>query len=173
LNSNLSGLLDAAISHVLDAKQGLPQELFYFVSRMTPMVNVDLLIKNKVGQTLLTWREDEFYGPAWHIPGGIIRFKERIEDRIAKVANSEVGCGVRFSADPINVRGMINTNRDIRGHFISLVYLCELDGVPTPSNEAKADTPLAGQWLWHNFAPKNLISVHEPFRKFINDTPPL
>ena len=166
-------MLDVALSHVPDPKSGLPQELFYFVSRMTPMVNVDLLIKNRAGQTLLTWREDEFYGPAWHIPGGIIRFKERIEDRIVKVANLEVGCGVRFSADPINVRGMINASRDIRGHFISLVYLCELDGDPTPSNEANHDAPLAGQWSWHNFAPKNLLSVHEPFRKFINDTPPL
>ncbi len=72
------------------------------------MINVDLLIKNKQGQTLLTWRQDRFYGPAWHIPGGIIRFKESIEDRIAKVAETELGCQVRFSAEPVNVRSMIN-----------------------------------------------------------------
>lgn len=43
------------------------------------MVNVDLLIKNvSSNETLLTWREDEYYGPGWHVPGGIVRFKETI-----------------------------------------------------------------------------------------------
>ena len=52
---------------------------------LTPLVNVDLLIKDS-GRTLLTWRDDEFYGPGWHIPGGILGFKERALDRLAKVA---------------------------------------------------------------------------------------
>ena len=59
-----------------DSKLGLPDDIFYLVSRLTPMINVDLLIVNEQNEKLLTWREDQFYGPGWHIPGGIIRFKE-------------------------------------------------------------------------------------------------
>ena len=170
MNTDLSTLLDRVSQHVADPKAGLPQDLFYFVSSLTPMVNVDLLIKNKKGQTLLTWRADRFHGPAWHIPGGIIRFKEGIGDRIEKVAQSEIGCSVRFSIAPIDVRSLVNKERDVRGHFISLLYLCELQGEPNPSMQATGAEPRAGEWAWHQTAPHNLIKVHEVFRKFIDET---
>ena len=172
--NNLSALLDEAIQYVSDAKSGLPQELFYFVSRLTPLINVDLLIKNKKGQTLLTWRDDQFYGPAWHIPGGIIRFKESIEDRIKKVAETELGCWVRFAPEPIHVRSLMNKDRDVRGHFISLLYLCEIEGEPDPKMYCTSlSSPMGGQWAWHDGAPPNLIRPHEFFRAFIDATPPL
>ena len=47
------------------AQNDLPEELFYFISSITPLTNVDLLIKNKDNQTLLTWRDDKYYGPGW------------------------------------------------------------------------------------------------------------
>ena len=56
--------------------QDLPEELFRFISTISPLVNVDLLIKDDTNRTLLTWRDDEHYGAGWHVPGGIIRFKE-------------------------------------------------------------------------------------------------
>lgn len=173
MTDQLSKLLDSALKFVPDAKSGLPQEVFYFVSQLTPMINVDLLIKNKQGHSLLTWREDQFYGPAWHIPGGIIRFKESIEDRIHKVADSELGCRVRFAPEPIHVRSLVNNERDIRGHFISLLYLCELESDPEPDRRAIGTAPKNGQWAWHHGSPSNLIKPHEFFRTFIDDTPPL
>ena len=173
MDTELSTLLERVSQHVADPKIGLPQDLFYFVSSLTPLVNVDLLIKNNRGQTLLTWRADRFHGPAWHIPGGIIRFKEGLGDRIKKVAHAELGCGVRFSKAPVDVRSLVNTERDVRGHFISLLYLCELQGEPNPSMKASAADPRAGDWAWHDTAPHNLIKVHEVFRQFIDDIPPL
>jgi colanic acid biosynthesis protein WcaH len=132
------------------------------------MINVDLLVKNKLGQTLLTWRDDKFYGPAWHIPGGIIRFKEKIEDRINKVAENELGCKVKFNTTPLDIREMMNKERDIRGHFISMLYTCEIIGEPEHLKKSIENNPQPGQWSWHDEAPRNLLSVHEPFRKFIN-----
>ena len=85
MSEDLKYHIDKVLEHVNNAKDGLPTDVFYFVSQLTPLINVDLLVKNKSGQVLLTWRDDRFYGPAWHIPGGIIRFKEKIEDRIEKV----------------------------------------------------------------------------------------
>ena len=68
---------------------GLPEELFLLVSRLTPLVNVDLLVQDEGLGTLLTWRADEFYGPGWHVPGGIIRYKETAEDCIRATAERE------------------------------------------------------------------------------------
>lgn len=173
MKSDLKYLFDEALTHIPDPKLGLPQEAFYFISQMTPMINVDLLIKNKKGQTLLTWREDEFYGPAWHIPGGIIRFKEHIETRLNKVAEIELGCSIKFNPEPITVSSLINNTRDIRGHFISLLYLCEVTREPDMAKKCISNQPTQGQWKWHDASPSNLLSVHESFRVYIDDTKPL
>jgi colanic acid biosynthesis protein WcaH len=173
MNDGLEYHLDKALQYIQDAKDGLPPDAFYFISQLTPLINVDLLIKNKSGQTLLTWRDDRFYGPAWHIPGGIIRFKEKIEDRIEKVAQLELGGAVNFSPDPICIRGLINQERDIRGHFISMLYLCELRSDLDISKAYKSGEPKQGQWAWHDKAPVNLLKVHEVFRRRIDETDPL
>ena len=173
MNSRLTELLEELRQHIPAPKEGLPQEVFYFVSQLTPLINVDLLVKNKAGQTLLTWRDDRFYGPAWHIPGGVIRFKETIEQRIHKVAETELGCQVRFAPEPINVRGLINKDRDVRGHFISMLFLCEAVTEPSPAKRFSGQVPEQGQWAWHDESPDNLLSVHESFRIFIDGTPPL
>ncbi len=104
------------------AETGLPEELFLFVSRVTPLINVDLLIQDQRKRTLLTWRDDRFYGPGWHVPGGIIRYKETAEDRIHSVARLELDAEVAFDSAPIFVLESISSERKDRGHFISLLY---------------------------------------------------
>ena len=145
---------------VQDAKQGLLESVFYMVSRLTPLINVDLLIKNEAGQYLLTWRDDRHYGPGWHIPGGIIRFKERWEDRIAAVAMGELGATVAFEPNPILIQQAINPSRDIRGHFISMLFACTLASPADPNKKAMSDHPNNGEWAWITGCPDNLIQVH-------------
>ena len=84
------------LARIGNARDGLPEDVFRLVSQLTPLVNVELLINDKNKGTLLTWRHDEFYGPDWHLPGGIIRFKEFAATRIEKVAMSELGASVSF-----------------------------------------------------------------------------
>lgn len=172
MGNDISSLITELRRYIQDPKVSLPDELFYFISSVTPMINVDLLIKDCHGRTLLTWRDDRFHGPAWHLPGGIIRFKEKIEDRIYKVAETELGCSVSFAPNPIHVQGMINCERDIRGHFISLLYLCKLESEPNLADKSLA-LPQHGQWSWHDISPSNLLKVHETYRVFIDETPSL
>jgi ADP-ribose pyrophosphatase YjhB (NUDIX family) len=150
-----------------DQRQGLPNQVFRLVSQLTPMINVDLLIQDQTGRTLLTWRADEFCGQGWHIPGGIIRFKETISSRITKVALTELGCEVEFSPTPIAMHEMIVPHRDIRGHFISLLYRCVLLTFPQAEQKANKHTPLNSQWKWHTDCPIDLIRSHEVYRSYI------
>jgi colanic acid biosynthesis protein WcaH len=167
---SLSTLISKIKDHAPNPTVGLPQELFYYVSETTPLINVDLLIKDAQGRTLLTWREDQFYGPAWHIPGGIIRFKESMEARIHLVAQKELKAQVRFHATPICVTELMNAERDVRGHFISLLFACELISMPDPAKTYLGQgVPISEQWAWHAGAPENLLSVHERFRRHINN----
>jgi len=161
----LIGQLESAIGN---PSKGLPEELFLFVSRLTPMVNVDLLIRNEQGQTLLTWREDEFYGPGWHVPGGIVRFKEAVSARIMAVAGNELGARIEFDSKPLAVSEIMSATRDNRGHFISLLYACRLASPPDARLQWREGPPRHGQWAWHSACPANLIAVHELYRSHID-----
>ena len=147
-----------------DSRAGLPNELFFLVSRLTPLVNVDLFIQNEQRATLLTWRADAFY-TGWHVPGGIIRFKELAADRIRAVARSELGASVEADAKPFDVSEKRHAERDVRGHFISMIYHARLT---SPLDAALActdlDAPRHGQWAWHRRCPERLIPQHAIYR---------
>src|SRR5258706_16121650 len=115
-----------------DPSTGLPYELFLFISRLVPMVNVDLLISDEQGRVLLTWRDDEIHGTGWHVPGGMIRFKETAAERIRATALEELGAEVAFDETPV-VEQIIEAVRKNRGHHVALVYRCRL---VTGPNEA-------------------------------------
>lgn len=159
--------LNHILSLIENPRLGLPQQVFYFISQLTPLVNVDLLIKNEQGQTLLTWRDDGFYGPGWHIPGGILRFKETAENRIKKVAAEELGISVKADIKPLAINEKIAKNRDVRGHFIALLYACQLTSELPLETQASAENIKAGQWQWHDGCPDNLIEQHNVYRPFI------
>ena len=145
----------------------LPEDIFLFISRITPLVNVDLLIKNDQNQTLLTWRDDGYYPPGWHVPGGIIRFKETIADRIQAVAKDELGAKVKCDKTPLAVNEVIHRERKNRGHFISLLYQCRLKTQPDENLKYKSNSPNPNEWMWHSTCPDNIIQVHEMYRKYI------
>jgi len=107
---------------VVSPSEGLPYDLFCYVTTITPMVNVDLLIKDEKQRTLLAWRDDPHCGRGWHVPGGIVRFRETLEARIQKVAETELGCAVNYDLKPIAINEIIKAERTVRGHFISLWF---------------------------------------------------
>lgn len=144
---------------------GLSEELFLFVSRMTPMVNVDLLIKDEKGRILLSWRDYKYDGTGWHVPGGIVRFKEKLETRILKVAEKEIGAKIEFDPVPIAVNQVI-CNHNTRGHFISLLYKCFLSSKFISKNTGIKKGG-RGYLKWHAFCPINLIKVHKMYRKYM------
>ena len=150
-----------------DPAKGLPEDVFLFVSRLTPMLNVDLLIQDKKGKTLLTWRNDGYGKPGWHIPGGIVRYKEDITTRIRKTALAELGTGVDFACSPLAVTEFIHTSRKDRGHFVSLLYKCRLTGTPDNMRMYRAGRPKPGEWAWHSGCPENLLSFHKVYRRYL------
>lgn len=166
---DVQGLVDMLESAIENPSKGLPKDIFLFATRITPMVNVDLLIKNEENHTLLVWREDEYYGPGWHVPGGIIRFKEAIAARVRAVAAIELGADVEFKKDPLAMNEIMNTTRDTRGHFISLLFECCLTSPLNPDLRYKEGPVKHGEWAWHANCPSNLISVQGIYKRFIEE----
>ncbi|MDH2915652.1 MAG: hypothetical protein PXX77_02120 [Gallionella sp.] len=146
-----------------DPTKGLPEEVFVFASQITPLVNVDLLIKDDSKGVLLTWRDDGHYEAGWHVPGGIIRYKETLADRIAEVARLELGAKVFHEAEPMAINQVIHPTNKTRGHFISLLFACRLVSPPLDSLAAYAELQ-SGHWQWHKKCPVNLITVQDIYR---------
>jgi ADP-ribose pyrophosphatase YjhB (NUDIX family) len=165
---NTEAAIATLLKEVPDPSLGLPDSVFYYISRTTPLVNVDLLIKDESGCTLLSWRNDPLAGIGWHLPGGIVRFKETLETRVEKVAEIEIGKIVRFEPTPIAVHQLIHQEREIRGHFISLLYKCFLSSTFKPENE-RLSSEDAGFLMWHDHCPENLLPIHEIYRKYIDE----
>ncbi len=168
MKPELGDALERLSQVVGDPRGGLPEEVFRFASTIVPMVNVDLLIKNKQGETLLTWRDDGFFPPGWHVPGGIIRYKETFHQRIQAVAANELGTRVKFTNKPIAINEIImEPSWRVRGHFISLLHECTLIEPPTMAQAMHDKTPKAGEWAWHVRCPDNILPVHEIYRQFM------
>ena len=113
----------------IDTTKGLPESVFLFGSSIMPIVNVDLLITDDKRRVLLSWRDDVYHGKGWHIPGGCVRLKEHLVDRVKKTAIEELGCEVKFDPKPIQVEeGIIDfprpwlDNELVRSHNVSLLY---------------------------------------------------
>lgn len=158
-----------AIESRISAQTGdMPEEVFLFVSRITPLINVDLLIQDAAGRTLLTWRSDRFFGPGWHVPGGIIRYKEMAADRIRMVAKQELCAAVEFGPFPIYVHESTIPERRDRGHFISLLYKCRLTSELDQRRRYTPDAPVPDQWLWHERCPENLIPEQRAYAAYMN-----
>ncbi len=162
----VSAAIETLEQSVRDPSAGLPDEVFYYISKTTPLINVDLLITDGAGRVLLAWRDDEYSGTGWHVPGGIVRFKETLEQRIREVARTEIGAAVEFSRVPVAVTQFIRSDRDVRGHFISLLYVCRLAPDFEPENVPHPEG-VPGFLKWHDRCPADLLEVQDPYREYI------
>lgn len=165
--NELKYLLEKIRKYIDNPTKGLPEEVFLFATQITPMINVDLLVRDKEGRILLAWRDDEYCGVGWHIPGGIIRFKESASHRIEQVALNELGCRVKHNQEPIEIKELI-CNNTARSHFITLVYECEIDG-DFILEKQKCRKGEAGYLEWHEFFPENMISVHYAYKNYFKE----
>lgn len=165
---NIDQALNALSEVTQDPTRGLPEEIFRYASSIVPMINVDLLIKNDFGHTLMTWRVDEFHPSGWHIPGGIIRYKETVHDRILAVALNELGASVLHDHDPVAVHEIImEPEWRIRGHFISLLFKCRLQEIDMSKFVKDCHNPQPGECCWHSVCPEKLYAAHEIYRQYL------
>jgi ADP-ribose pyrophosphatase YjhB (NUDIX family) len=164
-HENALELLDSWVGH---PGKGLPYELFLFISTLVPMVNVDLLITDDRKRVLLTWRDDEIHGKGWHVPGGMIRYKETAEERILATARDELGAGVAFHP-AAEIEQIIEPRRRLRGHHIALLYRCRLTSEPSETLRFTGGEPKRGQWAWHQNCPVNLIDAHRCYCRFFEE----
>ena len=149
----------------IDAKNGIGEDLFLSISQLTPIINVDLFIKNTSNETLLTWRSDKYYGPGWHVPGGVVRYKETLMERAKKVAKNELDLELEEFNGPIAHHEAFNYTRNIRGHFISFIFSANIENNLSKKRQA-GKNPNHGEWKWFKACPDNFINNQDFLKKY-------
>lgn len=152
LNKKELKQLTSLIKKIDKPHEGLPQPVFDALLNIVPFVACELVIKNKKG-ILLTWREDKWW-KGWHIPGGLLRYRENFDERIQKVAWEELGVNIT------NYKFLfpINYSQGIRGHVVSLIFICETKMTPKDGKFFKKmpkDIIEAHKELWEKVAEIN------------------
>jgi len=161
---NLKTKLRKIEKTIHNPKIGLPDEIFYFVGRLTPYINVDLLIKCPIRGTLMTWRNDKYSGKGWHLPGGIIRFKEKINKRIKEVGKTELNITISKIKGPLAVNEII-INQKERSHFISLLYQCFLS--KSELKKLLLESQKNSKISFFKRKPYNLLKWHKIYKKYL------
>jgi len=70
---------------------------FRTVVRLTPLVSIDLVIRNARDEVLLGLRNNEPAKGFYFVPGGAIRKNESLEIAFARIMKTEVGCDAAFA----------------------------------------------------------------------------
>src|SRR6267142_1083027 len=64
---------------------------FLRIVEATPLVSIDLIIRNKRGEVLLGWRVNRPAQSSWFVPGGRIRKNERVKEALRRISQCELG----------------------------------------------------------------------------------
>jgi ADP-ribose pyrophosphatase YjhB (NUDIX family) len=146
--------------------KGLPEPIFYFATRITPIVNVDLLIISKKYGYFLTWRNDEFAGRGWHLPGGVVRVNETLLERAKQVSINEINLKIKNITGPYDMNEVIVKDQYYRSHFVSFLFKCYL--TEKEENFLFRLSKLDSSFKFFKTKPLDLIKCHYIYNNHFN-----
>ncbi|MDI6643043.1 MAG: NUDIX hydrolase [Candidatus Hodarchaeaceae archaeon] len=89
-----------------------------------PILSVDVVVKVP-GGVVLVKRKNEPYKERWALPGGFVRYGEKVEEAAKREVKEETGLVVKLQG-PISVYS--DPKRDPRGHVVSICFLAQRVG---------------------------------------------
>ncbi|MHA1581139.1 MAG: NUDIX domain-containing protein [Candidatus Baldrarchaeia archaeon] len=95
------------------------------ILKRTPTLTVDAIIKINDNKIVLVKRKNPPYKGWWALPGGIVEYGETVEEAVKREVKEETGLEVEIEK-LVNVYS--DPNRDPRGHFVSICFLCRKVG---------------------------------------------
>lgn len=129
-------------------------EEFRAIYSQVPRLVVEIVVKAETG-IVMTLRKDASWNNLWHIPGGTVFYKERIEDAVKRIAQEELSIEV--------------TQRELLGYLeypseekqrgfgwsVGLVFLCTPNSPLPEFNEEGEEIQI------FNAIPENIVEEHK------------
>ncbi|MDO8570301.1 MAG: NUDIX domain-containing protein [Candidatus Daviesbacteria bacterium] len=131
----------------------IPEEEFKYIYSKVPRLCVDIIIQSDHGVILSKRMIPPFKG-MWHIPGGTVLNREKLEATAKRVALEELGLDIEIN----KLLGLIEyPEMDDEKHAVSIAYLItDFSGTPRGSNQGK-------EVKFFQELPENLIPAQKEF----------
>ncbi|MCK5059871.1 MAG: NUDIX hydrolase [Candidatus Pacebacteria bacterium] len=132
----------------------IPKKEFDKIYSRVPRLCVEVCIVSKDG-IVLTKRAIEPANGKWHLPGGTVRYKERLTDTVKRIALEETNLKVK----PEKILGIIEyPNFDgYKGHPVSICFLVSIKGGKLKYNGDATDIQFFKKM------PRSIIKEHRDF----------
>ncbi|RJG04722.1 GDP-mannose mannosyl hydrolase [Noviherbaspirillum cavernae] len=148
----------------------LDKDGFSRVIAATPLVSIDLIVRNARGEVLLGYRRNRPAQNCWFVPGGRIRKNEASQDALRRIAQAELGVALddgrllgvfdHFYED--NYFGMA----ELSTHYVVIAMECELPA----GSSLRADEQHDELRWWPVDALLASTEVHENSKRYFRDT---
>ncbi|RKG42759.1 MULTISPECIES: GDP-mannose mannosyl hydrolase [Acinetobacter] len=107
----------------------LPDETFKSVIQHTPLISIDLIVRNEQGEVLLGKRVNAPAKGYWFVPGGRVRKNETLDDAFVRLVREELGIKSGITRADAKFLGVFEHfyddcvfNNEISTHYIVLAY---------------------------------------------------
>lgn len=108
---------------------------FLNIIAVTPLVSIDLIVRNRAGNIFLGKRVNRPAKGYWFVPGGRIRKNERLHEAMERISEAELG--VTITHDAAKLIGAYEHIYDdnffgeqgVNTHYVVLAYECHLDRI--------------------------------------------
>ncbi|MDF1884292.1 GDP-mannose mannosyl hydrolase [Sulfurimonas sp. SAG-AH-194-C21] len=113
----------------------LDTKTFANIVQKTPLIAIDLIVKNELGQVLLGKRVNKPAQNSWFVPGGRVFKDETLDDAFTRIVYDELG--VKLTRDAAIFHGLYEHfydnnvfNDDFSTHYIVLAHAIQLNEMP-------------------------------------------
>lgn len=107
----------------------LPDETFKSVIQHTPLISIDLIVRNEQGEVLLGKRINAPAKGYWFVPGGRVRKNEALDDAFVRLVKEELGIESGITRADAKFLGVFEHfyddcvfGDDVSTHYIVLAY---------------------------------------------------
>jgi len=114
----------------------------------SPRLAVDAVVKISGGLVLVRRKNPPFRGK-WALPGGFVRYGERVEDALVREVEEETGLKVKVGR---LVGVYSDPSRDPRGHVVSICFSARPVGGSLRAGSDAADVRIFKRIPWEELA---------------------
>lgn len=103
----------------------LPDETFKSVIQHTPLISIDLIVRNEQGEVLLGKRVNAPAKGYWFVPGGRVCKNETLDDAFVRLVREELGIEAGITRADAKFLGVFEHFYDdcVFGDYISTHYI--------------------------------------------------
>ena len=112
----------------------LPDETFKNVIQHTPLISIDLIVRNEQGEVLLGKRVNAPAKGYWFVPGGRVRKNETLDDAFVRLVKEELGIESGITRADAKFLGVFEHfyddyvfGDDVSTHYVVLGYEVKLN----------------------------------------------